>query len=418
MIQRLRKRFIRIAMLSVALVLLALTLIVNITNFVSTNRDINDMLGLICEGPDPAAPAGKPSAPEAARPMQLPQEPPKGPFNQETPYSMRYFTLTLDADGTVADGDFTHIASVTQQSADAYAAAALRHGAGYGFYSSSCKFLVTAQENGQYQAIFLDCYQQLRAVRTLAVWSGVSYAVCIALVYVLVVLLSRRAIDPVVQASERQKQFITDAGHELKTPITVIGTSLKVLELEVGQQKWIDKARAQTEKLRELVQALITLCKYDEQTTLLHPQPFAIGEAVQDTAESFEAPAQAKDCAIRVSVPPECFFCGDEAAVRQLVSILLDNAVKYAAAGTKIRIALEPLRRGVRLTVENECTQPPDGPLDRLFDRFYRPDASRTAATGGFGIGLSIAKSIAEAHHGAIRASVQEKRITFTAELK
>lgn len=419
MIQRLRKRFIRIAMLSVALVLLALTLIVNIANFVSTNRDINDMLDLICEGPDSGVPAGKPrSGPDAVRSMQQPQEPPKGPFNQETQYSMRYFTLTLDTEGTVTDGDFTHIASVTQQSADAYAAAALRHGEGYGFYSSSFKFLVTAQENGQYQAIFLDCYQQLRAVRTLAVWSGVSYAVCIALVYVLVVLLSRRAIDPVVQASERQKQFITDAGHELKTPITVIGTSLKVLELEVGQQKWIDKARAQTEKLRELVQALITLCKYDEQTTLLHPQPFAVGEAVQDAAESFEELAQAKGCTIQVSAPPECSFCGDEAAVRQLVSILLENAVKYAAPDTEIRVALELLRRGVRLTVENECVQPPDGPLDRLFDRFYRPDASRTAATGGFGIGLSIAKSIAEAHHGTIRASVQENRITFAAELK
>lgn len=418
MIQRLRKRFIRIAMLSVALVLAALTLIVNTANFISTNQDINDMLDLICEGPNPAAPEQKPSGPDTARPMQLPQEPPKGPFNQETPYSMRYFILTLDADGTVADGDFTHIASVTQQSASAYAAAALRHGEGYGFYSTSCKFLVTAQENGQYLAIFLDCYQQLRAVRTLAVWSGVSYASCIVLVYVLVMLLSRRAIDPVVQASERQKQFITDAGHELKTPITVIGTSLKVLELEVGQQKWIDKARAQTEKLRELVQALITLCKYDEQTTLLHPQPFAIGEAVRDTAESFEAPAQAKGCAIQASLPPDCSFCGDEAAVRQLVSILLDNAVKYAAPDTEIRIALEPLRRGIRLTVENECVRPPDGPLDRLFDRFYRPDASRTAATGGFGIGLSIAKSIAEAHHGSIRASVQENRIAFAAELK
>ena len=139
---------------------------------------------------------------------------------------------------------------------------------------------------------------------------------------------------------------------------------------------------------------------------------------MQDTAESFEAPAQAKGCAIQVFAPPECSFCGDEAAVRQLMSILLDNAVKYAAPDTEIRIALELLRRGVRLTVENECTQPPDGPLDRLFDRFYRPDASRTAATGGFGIGLSIAKSIAEAHHGSIRAGVQGNQITFTAELK
>ena len=143
MIQRLRKRFIRIAMLSVALVLLALTLIVNIANFVSTNRDINEMLDLIYEGPDPGTPAEKPkTGPETGRPM-LPQEPPKGPFNQETPYSMRYFTLTLDADGTVADGDFTHIASVTQQSADAYAAAALRHG-GFGIGLSIAKSIAEA----------------------------------------------------------------------------------------------------------------------------------------------------------------------------------------------------------------------------------------------------------------------------------
>lgn len=252
----------------------------------------------------------------------------------------------------------------------------------------------------------------------LAVWSSVSYAVCIALVYVLVVLLSRRAIDPVVQASERQKQFITDAGHELKTPITVIGTSLKVLEMEVGKQKWIDKARVQTEKLCELVQALITLCKYDEQTTLLHPQPFNVDEAVRDTVESFAELAQAKDCSLDISSLPELIFCGDEAAVRQLVSILLDNAVKYSVPDTVIHVSLEPLRRGVQLAVENDYVQPIDVPLDRLFDRFYRPDASRTAATGGFGIGLSIAKSIAEAHHGTICASTKENRITFTAELK
>lgn len=121
--------------------------------------------------------------------------------------------------------------------------------------------------------------------------------------------------------------------------------------------------------------------------------------------------------------------CTGKRAVSGRLPRLLPAAARRADAGslvgrvlrglhTEIRVALEPLRRGVRLTVENECVQPPDGPLDRLFDRFYRPDASRTAATGGFGIGLSIAKSIAEAHHGTIRASVQESRITFAAELK
>lgn len=448
MIKRLRTKFIRIAMLSVALVLLALSLIVNAANFISTNRDLNQTLDMIYENqgtiptkrtadteeanaqlPDTAA-AGEEQLPpeEDHTPPELEEKPdskpssqpdrPRGPFNAETPYSTRYFYLRFDADGDLDSGNFSHIAAVTEDEADTYIKAALQHGAGYGFYTSGYKFRVVKEGENRYIAVFLDCYQELRAVRTLAVWSGVSFAVCLALVYVLVVLLSRRAIDPVVKASEQQKQFITDAGHELKTPITVIGTSLKVLEMEVGQQKWIDKARAQTEKLRELVQSLITLCKYDEETSPLHRKPFSISEAVTDTAGSFSDFAQSKGHTIRVTAAPALSYCGDEAAVRQLVSILLDNAIKYAAPETEIQVSLEQLKRGVKLTVTNVCEQVPEGDPDRLFDRFYRPDVSRTAATGGFGIGLSIAKSIAEAHRGQIRASVQGTVISFAAELK
>ena len=448
MIKRLRTKFIRIAMLSVALVLLALSLIVNAANFISTNRDLNQTLDMIYENqgtiptkrtadteeanaqlPDTAA-AGEEQLPpeEDHTPPELEEKPdskpssqpdrPRGPFNAETPYSTRYFYLRFDADRDLDSGNFSHIAAVTEDDADTYIKAALQHGAGYGFYTSGYKFRVVKEGENRYIAVFLDCYQELRAVRTLAVWSGVSFAVCLALVYVLVVLLSRRAIDPVVKASEQQKQFITDAGHELKTPITVIGTSLKVLEMEVGQQKWIDKARAQTEKLRELVQSLITLCKYDEETSPLHRKPFSISEAVTDTAGSFSDFAQSKGHTIRVTAAPALSYCGDEAAVRQLVSILLDNAIKYAAPETEIQVSLEQLKRGVKLTVTNVCEQVPEGDPDRLFDRFYRPDVSRTAATGGFGIGLSIAKSIAEAHRGQIRASVQGTVISFAAELK
>ena len=449
MIKRLRTKFIRIAMLSVALVLLALSLIVNAANFISTNGDLNQTLDMIyenqgtiptkrttdtaeadAESPDAAVSDEKEHTPPDTNhtPPELNEKPdtkpssqperPKGPFNAETPYSTRYFYLRFDADGNLDSGNFSHIAAVTEDDADTYIQAALQHGAGYGFYTAGYKFRVVKEGENRWIAVFLDCYQELRAVRTLAIWSAVSYAVCLALVYVLVVLLSRRAIDPVVRASEQQKQFITDAGHELKTPITVIGTSLKVLEMEVGQQKWIDKARAQTEKLRELVQSLITLCKYDEETSPLHMQPFAISEAVTDTAESFSDFAQSKGHTIRVTAEPGLSYCGDEAAVRQLVSILLDNAIKYAAPETEIQVSLEQSKRGAKLVVTNECAQVPDGDLNRLFDRFYRPDASRTAATGGFGIGLSIAKSICEAHHGQIRASVQGTVISFSAELK
>ena len=150
----------------------------------------------------------------------------------------------------------------------------------------------------------------------------------------------------------------------------------------------------------------------------MHPELFAVSEAVQDTAESFADFAQSGGHAQELAIAPILQYCGDEAAVRQLVSILLDNAVKYAAPGTAIRVSLEPVKHGVKLAVENACLQPPQGDLNRLFDRFYRPDASRTAATGGFGIGLSIARSIVEAHWGTIAAACSGNIITFTALLR
>ena len=242
-------------------------------------------------------------------------------------------------------------------------------------------------------------------------------AACTLLVLLLVVLLSRRAIDPVVRGAEQQKQFITDASHELKTPITVIATSLKVLEMEVGRQKWIDKARAQTEKLTSLVNSLVTLSRMDEETSPLKREPFPISDAVRETAESFTELAASGGHALTVDVAPDLTCCGDEYAVRQLVSILLDNAVKYAALDSPIGLALSRSRRGVTLSVSNRCEDAEHIDTSRLFDRFYRADPARSGGNG-FGIGLSIARGIAEGHRGSIAAAIDGDTITFTAELR
>ena len=218
--------------------------------------------------------------------------------------------------------------------------AALRHGAGFG-YAAEYKYYVVHTGTDRWMAIFLDSYQELHAVVTFAWMSLAAAAVCVALVYVIIVLCSRRAIAPVIQASERQKQFITDASHELKTPITVIATSLKVLEMEVGQQKWIDKAENQTEKLTELVNELVTLSRMDEESSPLQMADFPVSDALAETAESFRDFAASAGHTLDVRVTPGLTYCGDEYAIRQLVSILLDNAVKYAAPDTPIVFSLE-----------------------------------------------------------------------------
>ncbi len=423
MIRRLRNRFIRIATLSVAAVILLLTVILNTANYISTDSDLVRTLQMIEQNqgtiPLPMGPNG-PGADDRGG-TEAPAKPDKqpgqrdGPFGPETPFSTRFFMLRYTEDGTLTDAELDRIAAVTQDDVGEYLAVALEHGTGYG-YCSGYKYLVTQDGSGQYEAIFLDCYQAVRTVRTVIMWSLVADAACILLVFLLVVLLSRRAIDPVVRSAQRQKQFITDASHELKTPITVITTSLKVLEMDMGKQKWIDKALGQTEKLTDLVNSLVTLSRMDEEESPLHKKDFPVSDTVQETTESFWDFAREKGHELEVRVTPGLTYCGDEYALRQLVSILLDNAVKYALPHTPITVCLEKSRRGVVLWTANRCdtAQPID--TDKLFDRFYRADPAR-GGSGGFGIGLSIARSIAEGHRGAISARLEGDEITIRAEL-
>lgn len=232
MITKLRRKFILITMTSVTAVILLLCLAINAINCVSANKSINNMLRLIYENQ-----GVMPDVPKDAKPRHF-----NGlPISPETPYATRYFVLIYGDRGELLSSDMRHIAAVTAEDAGAYLSVAVKHGDGFGF-SGSYKFY-TVTDGGTHTAIFLDCRQELGSVRTFAAASALASAVCIILVYVLVLLLSKRAIDPVVKSAERQKQFITDAGHELKTPLTVITTSLKVLEMEVGKQKWIDKAQ-------------------------------------------------------------------------------------------------------------------------------------------------------------------------------
>ena len=422
MIHRLRKRFIRIATLSVAVVMLLLSVIVNGANLLSVNSDLTRTLDMIRTNQG-TIPSSEPPEPPDGRDTEKPAPDGRQPsdadrlLGPEAPFSTRYFVLQYTVDGTLVQSDLTHIAAVTQADVSTYLAIALRHGAGYG-YVTGYRFLVFQNEDS-YTAIFLDCWQSVRSVRTVAVLSLAADAACILLVCLLVVLFSRRAIDPVVRSAERQKQFITDASHELKTPLTVIATCLKVLEMEVGEQKWIDKAQAQTEKMSGLVNSLVTLSRMDEEEPPITLADFDLSEALRETAEAFSDSAQAAGHPLRLDIPPGLTCRGDEGALRQLFSILQDNALKYALPGGDICLSLRRDRKGLVLRCSNPCAPLAREELDRLFDRFYRPDQSRSSATGGFGVGLSIARGIVEAHGGSISAACPtEGRIEFTVALK
>ncbi len=444
MIKRLRKRFIIIATVAVTAVMLVLCLIVNAASYASVNSELKQMLDVIVnnEGhipsPDdteretpPEKPTGDMNAQAGAEaqgdmnaqskksgiiPFVGISERHDGQFTPETPFSTRYFMIKYNSAGELTDSQFDRIAAVTEDDAAEYIAIATKHGEGYG-YISGYKYCVKNTGDDEYTAVFLDCYRDMRNLKITAVLSLAAVIACVAVVYVIIVLCSRRAIDPLVKSAEKQKQFITDAGHELKTPITVIATSLKVLEMETGKQKWIDKAQAQTERLTELVNSLVALAKTDEGASFRLAK-FDISETLSETAESFADYAETKGHVLKTDIPDGIIYNGDEYAVRQLVSVLIDNAVKYASEGSSIEFSLSKEKKGVSIRCKNECDGIDTSKLDKLFDRFYRADESRSSS-GGFGIGLSLAKSIAEGHHGSIKAASPDGRtVIFTAELK
>ena len=176
-------------------------------------------------------------------------------------------------------------------------------------------------------------------------------------------------------------------------------------EMECGENQWLTDIRRQAQRLMALTNDLIYLSRMEEEQPQLQYIDFPISDVVEEMAQSFAAPARSQDKELQIQVQPMLSFHGDEKGIRQLVSILLDNALKYSPPGGQLELRLEKQGRSLLLTVSNPCAQPVDqDKLPHLFDRFYRTDASRNSQSGGYGLGLSIAKSIVTAHKGKIRA--------------
>jgi len=240
----------------------------------------------------------------------------------------------------------------------------------------------------------------------------------LVVVTVLVALFSRRAIKPMVENMERQKRFITDAGHEIKTPLAIISANTEVIEMLDGENEWTQSIRHQTKRLSELVQMLLKLAKMEgEVQREMTVTEFNISDAVIDVAEPFITLAKSKNKDLTLDVAEGLSFTGDESQIRELTSILTENAVKYAEENTEIKLTLARHGKETVLSVFNKGEPIAEESLPKLFDRFYREDSSRTRDTGGSGIGLSIAKAIVDSHKGRISAKNTDGGILFTAVL-
>lgn len=338
-----------------------------------------------------------------------------GPFGGASPeatYMLRFFSVHCDENGQVTDIDKDYIASISVEEAEHYAAEVLKKKQEFGYYGDY-RYVVRVTDGGT-TILFLNSEREIQYMKTLLLVSCLVAAFGMTVVFVLIVAFSKRAIGPYVRNMEMQKQFITDAGHELKTPLTSIVASAEILSMEQGNNEWIENIQKQSGRLSKLIANLVTLSRLDEEAPFPDKAEFSLSDAIWEIGEPFSALAKARSKKYEQCIVDGLVMYGDRSAVQQMVSILLDNAVKYSDKGGKIRLNVYEKHRNKVIEVYNTGAFENIGDIDRLFDRFYRPDKARSACSGGTGIGLSIAKALVQAHNGKISAeNFDGKGITF-----
>lgn len=327
-----------------------------------------------------------------------------------------YFTVRYAASGE-ARADVSRMADVTED--DVLALAQPLHEAGSNAGTvGSYRYCAASQPDGSTLYVFLDTASQTGSVVRVMLLSLLLGLLAWGLMLLLVFLLSKRAIRPIAENMEKQRSFVTDAGHEIKTPLAIIQANTEAMELRTGENKYTKNIREQVTRLSGLMQDLLTLAKADESRTAETATLFSLSELVQATGESFQAPMELRGLQLDARIAPDVTLKGDRALITRLASILMDNAVKYASEQSTLHLSLTKTDRHALLTLENQCGSLPDCPPEKLFDRFYRADEARTQKTGGYGIGLSAARAIAEAHKGSISAAYEnENTILFTVKL-
>lgn len=385
MIRKLQIRFILLSMSVLLAVLVVVIGSINIANYASTLHEADEVLDLL-EDNQGRFPMGRPG----------------GKLSPEVAFESRFFTVLLDDNGQAVFADLGNIAAVDRENAISMAQRAARENDRSGFlghYRYRC-----IQEGNMRRVIILDCGRKLFAFRQFLGASVLISLVGFLVVLVIVAVLSGRVVKPFAENYEKQKRFITDAGHELKTPLTIIGADADILQMEQGESEWLSDIQKQVRHLTELTNNLVFLTRMEETYQSMPRLPFALSDVVAETAASFQALAQ--DKAFTLDIQPGLSMTGDEKSVAQLVRLLLDNALKYSPAGGKVSLTLEKTGRQNKLCIYNATAAPiPTEGLELLFERFYRTDASRNSETGGHGIGLSVAKAIVAAHGGKIQAS-------------
>ncbi len=398
MIRKLKIKFVALAMTALFALLAVIVVGMNLINYHSVVQEADAVLSVLSQNKGAFPDFG--SGPNNHLPPNM---------SPETPYESRYFSVFLNESGEVVLTDTSKIASVDSEAAAAYARTIVEKQSVQGFLDEY-RYIFRSEPNG-FRITFLDCGRSLASFRKFLVASTGMALMGYVVVFFVIFFFAGRIIRPIAESYDKQKRFITDAGHEIKTPLTIISANVDILEMELGENESLADIRQQTERLRSLTDDLVMLTRMEEPGNTMQKIDFPLSEVVAEAAHPFRTLAIQQGKEFVCHIQPMLSLNGNDKAIQQLVAILLDNALKYSPYGGTIALNLIKQNKVVHLSVFNTAaTEIKRESLGRVFDRFYRTDASRSSETGGHGIGLSIAKAVVTAHGGKIQAGTQDGR--------
>ncbi|MCI5640646.1 MAG: HAMP domain-containing histidine kinase [Lachnospiraceae bacterium] len=337
-------------------------------------------------------------------------------YNEDSSYRTRFFRIFLDDDKEVTDVDMDHIAAVDKTKAVRMTKIAMLRKASVG--NVGVYRYRKEEENGEVTSIiFLDCRENQSFYQLAVTITVGSSALLTLLITVIFAIASKHAVRPFEINSRRQKQFITDASHELKTPLAIISANAEVLQYKGDGNEWTQNIIDQTKHMGKLINQLLVLAKLDEVQEKSEKQEVDLKMLLEETVKPFEEVAEQKNVSLKLHPEEEVKIRVNREQIGQLISILTENAAKYVNEGGKIVWRLSKTQHGAVMVVKNTTEKELPSDTKRLFDRFYRSDSSRSSKTGGQGIGLSIAKKIVDSHKGTISVKAGDGVVTFRVSL-
>lgn len=337
-------------------------------------------------------------------------------FTDETRYTTRYFWVLIDKHNNIIDKDLSHVAVQSIDDVQNYVHAAIKSNSAESHYGKY--YYLKSPEEDNTKIYFVDCYSMIESRNSLTRTSLFIASIAMAIATAFVWITSKQAIAPFQKNLELQKRFITDASHELKTPLAAIQVNADVLELTMGENPTIDKIKRQVGNMSDLVEEMLTLSRMDSDSELKEEfSEIDFSSLVEEKASDFFTRAESQNKRLILNIKPQIKVIGNAKGLERLVSVLCDNAVKYCSFDGEINVWLDSTLSYAKLEVSNTSEKLSQDDIKHLFDRFYRTDSSRSKATGGYGIGLSIAKTVVDQHKGKISVANREDKVCFTVEL-